>query len=74
MKHMGGLSRRASICHWALCKTCASGQTWMDSRMVRTLYAADQCSFKMSRQMLPALSTLGWKHGVSKHTSGASNG
>lgn len=46
----------------------------MDSRMVRTLYAADQCSFRMSRQMLPALSTLGWKHGVSKHTSGASNG
>lgn len=44
---------------------------WMDNRMVRTSYNADHFSFRMSRQMLPCLSTFGWKHEVVKRTCGA---
>ena len=41
---------------------------------MRTEYAALHLSLRMSRQMLPWWSTLGWKHGVSKRTAGALNG
>ena len=48
---------------------------WIESKIVRTLYAADHFSFRMSRQMLPYWSTFGWKHpGGLKVTVGASNG
>ncbi len=39
--------------------------------MVLTLKADDHFSLRMSRQMLPSVSTLGWKHGVSNVMSGA---
>lgn len=42
-----------------------------DCKMVLTLNADDHFSFKMSRQMLPCSSTLGWKQGVSNVMSGA---
>lgn len=43
--------------------------------MVRTLYTADHFSLRMSRQMLPYWSTLGWKQlGGLKVTAGASYG
>lgn len=38
--------------------------------MVLTLKAEDHFSFKMSKQMFPCSSTLGWKQGVSKVISG----
>ena len=39
--------------------------------MVLTLKADDHFSLRMSRQMFPCSSTLGWKHGVSNVMSGA---
>lgn len=43
----------------------------MDSKMVRTSYNALHLSFNISRQMLPPVSTFGWKQGVAKRTIGA---
>jgi hypothetical protein len=47
---------------------------WMDKRIVRTSYKADHFSFRISRQMFPNWSTLGWKIDVMNLTTGALNG
>ena len=42
----------------------------MLKRIVCTLYTADHSSLRMSRQMLPDMSMLGWYIGVIKMTCG----
>lgn len=44
---------------------------WIESRIVRTSYNAVHLSFKMSKQMLPSESMLGWKQVVMNVTLGA---
>ena len=44
---------------------------WIESRIVLTSYNADHFSLRISRQILPCWSTLGWKQGVINLTVGA---
>lgn len=46
----------------------------MERSSVDTVYVALHLSLRMSRQMLPLMSMLGWKIGVSNLTVGADIG
>jgi hypothetical protein len=47
------------LCRRVWSQKSPPSRLWMDSRMVLTSYRADHLSLRMSKQMLPWVSTLG---------------